>query len=411
MEELFEQLVAEEQVVTLVRSTYLVSVAILLHFVVRLWLVKLFNKLSRHTDQRWYRLIIQHKVIHRALFLLPLIVLSVGMEWVPNLPEDFASFISRMVSALMILVVARTLDAILEAMHTGYHELPHEDKRPIKSYIQMGKVIIYIICVILIIAQIADRSPWYFLSGLGAITAIVMLVFRDTLLSLVASVQITNNNLIKSGDWIEMNQFGADGPVIDIALNTVRVQNFDKTITVIPTHKFLEHSFRNWRGMQEAGGRRIRRWIHIDITSIRFLTLAEVERFKKSRFLSGYITNKLDDLNEFYKNRPGDEFSPLDARWLTNIGTFRIYAFEYLKAHPQINHDLMTLVRQHQPTGEGVPLELYAFTNDVRWVYYEQIQADIFDHMFAISSEFGLRLFQNPSGHDLRELMKGKKGN
>lgn len=352
---------------------------------------------------------VENKVINRALFLLPLIVLQIGAEWIPNLPEDLQAFAIRILNALMILVVARTFDAVLNALHAGYLEMDGEEKRPIKSYIQMGKVIIYIISLILIIAQVVDRSPWYFLSGLGAITAIVLLVFRDTLLSLVASVQITGNNLIKSGDWIEMSQFGADGPVIDIALNTVSVQNFDKTITVIPTHKFLEHSFRNWRGMQESGGRRIQRSVYIDVTSIRFLTLSEIEKLKHSRFLHEYLKNKLEDFEDFHKQLTGMSGSALDTRWLTNMGTFRAYIFEYLKAHPRINQDMMMMVRQHEPTPEGIPLEVYAFTNDIRWAAYEQIQSDIFDHLYATSQEFDLRMFQHPTGRDIKTALEKSK--
>ncbi len=408
MEEFFNQFVAEERVVTLVRLSYLIGIAVILHFVVRLWLIKLLNKLYKHTNLHWYRLLVDHKVPHRSLFLLPLIVFQIGLDWVPYLPEDLLSLAVRVINALMILVVARTLDAILEALHAAYHEFATDVSRPIRSYIQLGKVIIYLFMTILIIAQIADRSPWYFLSGLGALTAIFLLVFRDTLLSLVASVQLTGNNLIKTGDWIEMQQFNADGPVIDVALNNVRVQNFDRTVTVIPTHKFLEHSFRNFRAMQESGGRRIKRSLYIDISTIRFLYMDEIERFKKSRYLRMYIDQKMDELEAYHHQHGENEVrSPLDTRWLTNIGTFRAYIYEYLKSHPKVNHEMMTLVRQHQPTPEGLPLEVYAFANDTRWVQYEEIQADIFDHIFAVAPEFELRLYQKPSGEDLKlGLMK-----
>lgn len=409
MEDFFAQFVAEERVMTLVRLSYLLGIAIILHFVVRLWLIKLLKHLYRHTNWRWYRLLVDHKVPQRALFLLPLIVLQTGAEWVPHLPENLTSFAVRLLNAIMILVVARTLDAVLEALHTSYYEHTSDTSRPIRSYIQLGKVIIYVFAIILIIAQIADRSPWYFLSGLGAMTAILLLVFRDTLLSLVASIQLTGNDLIKKGDWIEMNQFNADGPVVDIALNNVRVRNFDKTLTVIPTHKFLEHSFRNFRAMQESGGRRIKRSVNIDISSIRFLYPEEIERFRQSRFLKDYINRKMEELEAYHQQYDHEIRSPLDTRWLTNIGTFRAYIYEYLKAHPRINHDLFKLVRQHQPTAHGLPLEVYAFTNDTRWDQYEQIQADIFDHIFAVSPEFGLRLFQSPSGEDFKMVM-GRDG-
>lgn len=411
MEDFFNQFVAEERVVTLIRLSYLVITAVILHFVVRLWLIKLLNKLYKHTNLHWYRLLVDHKVPQRALFLLPLIVLQVGLDWVPLLPEDLVSLTIRILNALMILVVARTLDAVLESLHTAYFEFAEDVNRPIRSYIQLGKVLIYLFSTILIIAQIADRSPWYFLSGIGALTAIFLLVFRDTLLSLVASVQLTGNNLIKTGDWIEMDQFNADGPVIDVALNNVKVRNFDNTVTIIPTHKFLEHSFRNFRAMQESGGRRIKRSVYIDISSIRFLYVDEIERYRKSRYLHSYINQKMDELETYHNYYGKNEIrSPLDTRWLTNIGTFRNYIFEYLKAHPRINHELTTMVRQHQPTAEGLPIEVYTFTNDTRWTFYEQIQADIFDHIFAVAPEFDLQIYQKPSGEDLKtSLLKRER--
>ncbi len=409
MEDFFAQFVAEERVITFVRLSYLLGIAFLLHFVIRLWLVKVLNHLYGRTNLQWYRLLVDHKVPQRALFLLPLVVLQTGADWVPHLPEDLTAFAVRLLNALMILVVARTLDAILETLHTSYYEFAVDTSRPIRSYVQLAKVIVYVFAAILIIAQIADRSPWFFLSGLGALTAILLLVFRDTLLSLVASIQLTGNNLIKKGDWIEMNQFNADGPVVDVALNNVRVRNFDNTLTVIPTHKFLEHSFRNFRAMQESGGRRIMRSVNIDISSIRFLYPEEIDRFRQSSFLKDYIDQKMEELETYHQQYDHEVRSPLDTRWLTNIGTFRAYIFEYLKAHPRINHNLFKLVRQHQPTTQGLPLEVYAFANDTRWDQYEQIQADIFDHIFAISPEFGLRLFQSPSGEDLK-LAVGRGG-
>jgi len=235
--------------------------------------------------------------------------------------------------------------------------------------------------------------------------AIILLLFRDTLLSLVASVQLTSNDLIRVGDWIDMPQFGADGDVIDIALNTVRVQNWDKTITVIPTHKFLEHSFRNWRGMQESGGRRIMRSLKIDISTVRFLSFQEIQKLKKSHLLSTYMNDKMKEIGEYNeKHLKGYTSTLTNGRWLTNIGTFRKYVIEYLKNHPNARQDMTMIVRQLEPTETGLPLQIYFFASTTVWAEYESIQSDVFDHLLAIAPEFGLKIFQQPTGYDLRGL-------
>ncbi len=386
---------------TLAGIILLALIVLFLHLIVRRWLIRLLNKLGEKANHPWYDALLKNRVPQRGLFILPLLIFYIGFDWVSDLPEEWLDFFTRIINSMMVLVFARTIDAFLSTVHSIHITQPGSNRRPIKSYIQLGKVLVYLVAAILIIAQLAGLSPWFFLSGIGAITAILMLIFRDTLLSLVASVQLTNNDLIRVGDWIEMEQFGADGNVIDIALNNVRVQNWDKTFAVIPTHKFLEHSFRNWRGMQESGGRRMMRSLLIDIESVRFLTLSEVERLKESYLLKDYIEKKLDEVgryNQKFLTKPG---IVTNGRWLTNVGTFRAYAFEYLKHHPRTNKELFTLVRQLEPTAQGLPIQLYAFADSTQWANYEHIQADIFDHMLAILPEFGLRHYQQPSGKNI----------
>jgi miniconductance mechanosensitive channel len=380
----------------------------IVHIFIRVWIIRLLTKLDEKTETEWYAAILRHKLPQRALFMVPLIIIYNGLELIPEINEEITSFIVRVTAALMIVVGARVLDAFLSSAHTLYLMHPRSQQTPIKSYIQLGKVIVYVLAGFFIISSLADKSPWFFLSGLGAITAILLLVFRDTLLSLVASIQLTNNDLIRVGDWIEMPQFSADGDVIDIALNTVRVQNFDKTITVIPTHKFLEHSFKNWRGMNEAGGRRIMRSLNMDISTVRFLTIGEIRKLKESHLLKEYIERKMSEVNEYNTRHLKNSSSTLtNGRWLTNVGTFRAYVIEYLKKHPKANKNLMMLVRQLEPTDRGLPLQIYVFTNTTVWAEYEAIQADIFDHLLAIAPEFGLRIFQQPSGNDFRTLERG----
>ena len=383
-------------------------IAGIIHLVIRYWIIHLLHKLDEKTETEWYAVILRHKLPQRALFMVPLVVIYNGINLVPEFHEDVTSFIVRITAAAMILVGARVFDAFLSSIHTLYLMNASKDSAPIKSYIQLAKVVVYVMAGFFIISSLADKSPWFFLSGIGAIMAIILLLFRDTLLSLVASVQLTNNDLIRVGDWIEMPQFSADGTVIDIALNTVQVQNFDKTISVIPTHKFLEHSFRNWRGMQEAGGRRVMRSINIDISSVRFLTFNEIERLKNSHLLKEYIEKKMGEVHKYNKEHLKTSSSTLtNGRWLTNVGTFRAYIIEYLKKHPRSKKDLTMLVRQLEPSEKGLPLQVYVFVDTTVWGEYESIQADMFDHLLAVAPEFGLSIFQQPSGHDFRGLRGG----
>ncbi|PKD45095.1 mechanosensitive ion channel protein MscS [Rhodohalobacter barkolensis] len=380
-------------------------ISALVHLFIRVWIIRLLTRFDEKTDSEWYDIILRHKLPQRALFMIPLVIIYNGLELVPQFNEDLTSFILRVTAALMILVGARVFDAFLSSMHSLYLLRPDAHLTPIKSYIQLGKVIVYVLAGFFIISSLADKSPWYFLSGIGAVMAIILLLFRDTLLSLVASVQLTSNDLIRVGDWIDMPQFGADGDVIDIALNTVRVQNWDKTITVIPTHKFLEHSFRNWRGMQESGGRRVMRSLKIDISTVRFLTFNEIQTLKKSHLLSKYMDEKMKEIGEYNeKHLKGYTSTLTNGRWLTNIGTFRRYVIEYLKKNPNARQDMTMLVRQLEPTETGLPIQIYFFANTTVWAEYEGIQSDVFDHLLAIAPEFGLKIFQQPSGNDFRGL-------
>ena len=254
------------------------------------------------------------------------------------------------------------------------------------------------------VAALIDRSPLILLSGLGAMAAVLMLIFQDTLLSLVASVQISSSDIIRVGDWIEMPQLNADGDVIDIALHTVKVQNFDKTITTIPTKRFISDPFKNWRGMQESGGRRIKRCLYLDQTSVRFLSPDEIARLQRFLLLGQYLSSKQSELLSWNTELAEAAQEPANTRRVTNIGTFRAYVELYLRQHRGINQNMTLLVRQLQPTADGLPLELYCFTNTVAWAAYEGYQSDIFDHLLAILPEFGLRVFQHPSGADMREL-------
>ncbi len=391
------------QLQTLVACLALITVALLANWLVKHILVRgFYSMLLRFggTQQNDFG------VVKRLSNIVPAIIISSSVGLIPGLPEAAIAVVKNVSSGFIILTIALALGAILEIINLLYIRRKNAHLKPIKGYIQVIKIIIYAISSILIVATLIDRSPLILLSGLGAMAAVLMLIFQDTLLSLVASVQISSGDMIRVGDWIEMPQLNADGDVIDIALHTVKIQNWDKTITTIPTKRFISDSFKNWRGMQESGGRRIKRSLQIDQHSIHFLTTEELEHLKRFNLMKGYFDEKIDELNVWnqahVQSNTGDT---IDSRKLTNIGTFRAYVEFYIRNHPGIHQKGMTLmVRQLSPTSEGLPLEIYCFTNTIAWVNYEGIQSDIFDHLLAIAPEFNLRVYQAPSGHDMRAL-------
>ena len=325
-----------------------------------------------------------------------------GIELLPNISAEVEAFVRNLTSAYMIVVVAITVVAVLNAVNDIYETNPQARQRPIKGFIQLVQLAVMIMGGLLFIAALLDRSPVLLLSGFGAMTAVLLLVFKDTLLSLVASVQLTAQDMVRVGDWIEVPQFGADGDVVDVELHTIKVQNWDKTITTIPTHRLISDSFKNWRGMSASGGRRIKRALYLDASSIHFLSDEESEHCKRFMLLEEYIAGKEGELTKYNRELAGasseERNAAVNMRRLTNIGTFRAYALRYLKQHPKIHRGMTLMVRQLPPGPQGVPIELYCFTNTTDWGEYEDIQADIFDHLLAIVPEFGLRLFQEPAG-------------
>jgi miniconductance mechanosensitive channel len=346
-------------------------------------------------------------VVARLSNVVPALVLSVGIKAVPDMPAVLVTVVENVCSAFIVLTVALALGGALDLANSLYQRRPDAHLRPIKGYVQVVKILLYVIAAILVVASLIDRSPLILFSGLGAMAAVLMLIFQDTLLSLVASVQLSSNDMVRVGDWIEMPQLNADGDVIDVALHTVKVQNWDKTITTIPTKRLISDSFRNWRGMQESGGRRIKRSLYLDQHSVRFLTDAERQHLNRFALLEGYLPAKEAELEAWNARLPDGGRETMNRRRVTNIGTFRAYVERYLRRHPGIHQEMTLMVRQLSPTADGLPLELYCFTNTTAWIAYEGIQSDIFDHLLAILPEFGLRVFQHPSGADMRALRVG----
>lgn len=380
------------------------------HRIFRRYVLRFLEYLAEQSQTSWDETFLESGTVRRMAWGVPLLIWYLGADLIPHVPAAALLVVKRVLLATMVVVVVRTVDAALDGVDRVYRTLPRARERPIKGFLQAANIVVYLAGLILVVAILMDRSPWIFLSGLGAMTAVLLLVFRDTILSLVAGIQMTTNDLIRVGDWIEMPQFQADGDVVAISLNSITVQNWDRTLTVIPAHKFLEHSFRNWRGMQESGGRRIKRAFHVDQTTIRFLTDDEVERFGRWELLGEYIRRKRAEVEEHNRAHPvrDGEVEVPHRRRLTNVGTLRAYLIEYLKAHPGIRKDMTLLVRQLAPGPEGLPIEIYVFGGDTRWAQHEALQGDIFDHVLALVPEFGLRVFQKPSGADLHAALSSR---
>ena len=345
----------------------------------------------------------EHSIVRRLSNIVPALILAGGAELVPGLPGVVVTVVENVCRAFIVLTIALAIGGALKQANRLYEQRPDAHLKPIKGYLQVMEIAVYTLASILMIATLVDRSPLILLSGLGAMAAVLMLIFQHTLLSVVASVQISSNDILRVGDWVEMPQLNADGDVIDIALHTVKVQNWDKTITSIPTKRFISDPFKNWRGMHESGGRRIKRSLFLDQNSVEFIDVAQIEHLHHFALLRDYLNDKRDELEEWNRRLLEQGAAPLNRLRLTNLGTFRAYVENYLRQDPYIRQDMTLLVRQLAPTATGLPLELYCFTATTAWADYERIQADIFDHLLAILPEFGLRVFQHPSGAELRE--------
>ena len=385
---------------TLVASAALIFAAWLANWVVKRILVSGLYKILRSTRETQLQ---DFGIIRRLSNIVPALVLSIGVNAVPGLPEAAVTVVRNVCGGFIVLTIALALGALLDIINMMYQRRADAHVHPIKGYLQVIKIVLYAVATILIIATLIDRSPLILLSGLGAMAAVLMLIFQDTILSLVASVQITSNDLIRVGDWVEMPQLNVDGDVIDIALHTVKVQNWDKTVSNIPTKRFISDSFKNWRGMQESGGRRVKRSLFLDQQSVHFLSNDECKRLHRFNLLDDYLTEKRREIDEWNAKLEERGKEPVNTRRITNIGSFRAYVERYLRSHGGIHQAMTLMVRQLSPTADGLPLEIYCFTNTVAWTQYEAIQSDIFDHLLAILPEFGLRVFQHPSGADMRD--------
>ncbi len=390
----------------------LVIVTVLVNYLTKFILYRGLRKLLRvlpPTGTEEYRVYLA--IVSRLANIIPAVVLAGGASAIPGIHEIPATLIRNVSGAFIILVFSLALGNVLDLIDIFYRRRPGASNRPIKGYIQLMKICIWTIAVILIVATLINRSPLILLSGLGAMAAVLILIFQDTILSVVAAMQISSNDMVRIGDWIEMPSQNADGYVTEIALHTIKVQNWDKTISTLPIRKLITDSFKNWRGMFESGGRRIKRSLFIDQRSIRFLDEEEIRRLEDFVLLNSYLERKRRELAEWNDRLDRQGAKPINGRRITNLGTFRAYVEQYLRNNPQINQDMLLLVRQLPPGVTGIPLEIYCFTRDVQWVAHEKVQADIFDHLLAILPVFDLRVFQQCSDTSgmvaIRPALKG----
>ena len=389
---------------TILVAIILVGLAILADLITRRLILSGIRKIAMRTRSRLDDILVRRKVFHKLAHIIPALIIYLAAGFVFSSYTNFADWVERICLVYIIIIFILALDSFINALHEIYLELPIAEGRPIKGYIQVVKILIYFIGVILSISFILNESPRALLTGLGALAAVLMLVFKDTILGFVASIQLSANNMVKPGDWIEMPSHNADGTVLDISLHTVKVQNWDKTIATVPTYALVSESFRNWRGMEESGGRRIKRSINIDMNSVRFVDEEMINKFRKITMLKEYIENKEKEIRRYNEEYNIDNSVLVNGRRMTNLGTFRKYIEEYLRHHPKIHNEMTFLVRHLQPSERGLPIEIYVFSKDQAWANYESIQADIFDHILAVIPEFGLKVFQNPTGSDFASI-------
>lgn len=408
MQELISQV--EELGIEINHTTSLVMIfgiifitAIIVHVILHWVVLRAFEKRASASSRLWLQIITQNKLFHRLAFTLQGIIVNIQAALWLQKGSEAAEILVNCAQLWIMMYALLSLFSLLDVILNLSQKLPAASQLPLKGIFQGIKLISAILVGILMISLLIGQSPAILISGLGAMAAVLMLVFKDPILGLVAGIQLSANDMLKLGDWLEMPKYGADGAVIDIGLTTMKVRNWDNTITTIPTWSLVSDSFKNWSGMSASGGRRIKRSISIDATSIHFLDEDERQRLHKAHLLKPYLTARHQEIDEWNQQLDAPE-SVLNHRRMTNIGTFRAYLNEYLRHHPRIRKDMTLMVRQLAPDDHGLPIEIYAFTNTVVWLEYESIQADIFDHIFAVVEEFGLRIHQSPTGNDIRAL-------
>ncbi len=377
---------------------FLLLVCLLGNFVTKKFIVQGIRKLIKNSKNDWDDILLEKKVFHSLSTLVPLIFIQYLSIPILSHFSFLIPFVHIFVKVSIVLVITSVMVKTLKTLNEVSTRIPYFKDKPIGSYVQLVNIMINVVAAILIFATILNRDPLALLGALGALTAVLMLVFKDTILGLVASIQLSSHDMVRVGDWVSMPKYETDGDVLEITLNTVKIQNWDKTISTIPTYAFISGSFKNWRGMTDSRGRRIKRSINIDMTSIRFCKDEEIIQYKGVELLKDYIESIQKVISSHNDTNRHDKAYLLNGRNLTNIGLFREYAHQYLLANKNLRMDLTLMVRQLEPTENGLPIEIYCFSNNIEWTVYEGIQADIFDHLLSSISNFDLEIFQNPTG-------------
>ncbi len=402
-----------QYVYLLIAIGLILVVSLIIHVVLHWVVIRFVGRSRRAGGALWQRAFFGHKLFGRLALTLQGVVVFVLAGALLEAGSMMMQVIEVATHLWIILFALLSLFSLLDSVEEISRSAGSAGRLPLRGIFQSLKLLGTTVALIFAVAFLIGKSPLLLFSGLGAMTAVVLLIFKDPILGLVAGVQLSANNMLAVGDWLEMPQYGADGDVIDISLTTVKVRNWDKTITSIPSYALISDSFKNWRNIDRVGGRRIKRAINIDATSVRFASDEELDRLRRARLLSDYIEKKAAEIQHANQAEGVDPSSPMNTRHLTNLGILRAYLTAYLADSANINHDLTFMVRQLEAGPSGIPLQVYGFANQTSWVPYENIQSDIFDHIYAIIPEFGLRLHQAPSGHDLRragEILRAESG-
>lgn len=406
----FEQIFKNHAVAVFFATTAKIIFLAILGFAAELTtrktVLKAFHKVINKSRNRWDDQLVEKKILSTLCHLVPALLVYALANMVFGTNNQIAEILRKATHIYVIVVVTMVLTRLADAVCGIYDGFEVSRTKPVKGYVQALKIVLFIMAGVFTASVLLNKSPWGLVSVLGGLTAVIMLVFKDTILGFVANIQLISNSMLNKGDWIEMPQYGANGEVTDITINTVKVQNWDKTITTIPTYSLISNAFKNWEGMSRSGGRRIKRSLYIDLNTIRFCTEKMLEKLKRFEHLKSYLETKQCEIAEHNHKAGIQTPDTLNGRHLTNIGSFRAYIVHYLRAHPMIHPDMTFLVRHLEPGPTGLPIQIYVFSKDQAWANYEAIQADIFDHLLAIVPEFGLRVFQNPTGADLASLAR-----
>jgi miniconductance mechanosensitive channel len=383
-----------------------IFVVLIVWFVIKKILIALIPKVTAKTATLWDDIIFNKRMVNSLATLIPALLVDQFIPVIFKQSTAFLPFLLEATDVLIIIVSVWILNSFFSSINIILSEKQRYKDKPIGSLTQLGKILTFSVGAILVISTVIEKSPFYLLSGLGAMAAIILLVFKDSILGFVASIQLSANNMVQVGDWVTMSNYGADGDVLEINLTTIKVRNFDLTITTIPTYSFISDSFKNWRGMQQSDGRRIKRSLFIKQDTICFCDKVMLDHFEKIEYLTDFISKRRDEIKEYNSLNNIDSTILVNGRNMTNVGVFKVYVEEYLKRNANINQEMMIMVRQMPPTEKGLPLEIYAFSKHKEWKIYESVMADIFDHILAVIPYFNLQLFENPSGSDLREFKK-----